>query len=154
MGYFRIEDLQADRTPCQLHLDVCDLTAQWPSSERDTLAAQVRYIFQQRAGQPCAKSTVTATCETRLNASTGLGRARGEALETVHHLYMARMKGYIDDHQYKTFDNAYHEAVRMLNGLERKLEQRLPQTPTADLTPNPEPRTLTSDASSPRTDAT
>lgn len=55
-----------------------------------------------------------------------MNRARGEALETVHHLYVAHLKRYIDLRAYESFRDRYLECVRMLNGLERTLEKRLP----------------------------
>lgn len=56
-----------------------------------------------------------------------MNRARTEALETVHHLHIAEMKGYIDEDAYASFRARYEECVRMLNGLERTLEKNLPE---------------------------
>jgi hypothetical protein len=56
-----------------------------------------------------------------------VNRARGEALETVHHLYVAKLKGHIDEQQYNEYRGRYVQCVRMLNGLERTLEQQLDQ---------------------------
>ena len=70
-------------------------------------------------------------------------RARGEALETVHHLYIAKCKGYISADGYERLRERYLECVRMLNGMERTLEKQLPENsrkwPTQAV---PEPRTL------------
>ncbi|MBC8105089.1 MAG: four helix bundle protein, partial [Anaerolineae bacterium] len=60
------------------------------------------------------------------NRIEGVNRCRCEALETVHHLYIAKRKGYIEPQLYESFYDRYHECVRMLNGLERSLEQQLP----------------------------
>ena len=32
--YMAVEDLEVYRKLCQLHLEVCDLTHQWPAEER------------------------------------------------------------------------------------------------------------------------
>ena len=56
-----------------------------------------------------------------------MNRARGEALETVHHLYVAHLKGYETEETYLSYRERYEECVRMLNGLERRLEKLLPE---------------------------
>ncbi len=56
-----------------------------------------------------------------------MNRARGETLETVHHLYIAKLKGYLAGDDYEVLRERYLECVRMLNGLERTLEKQLPQ---------------------------
>ncbi|MGB4258143.1 MAG: hypothetical protein WBL15_10635, partial [Phycisphaerae bacterium] len=50
------------------------------------------------------------------------------ALETVHHLYVAQLKGYISTCEYESFRERYLECVRMLNGMGKTLERQLPQT--------------------------
>jgi four helix bundle protein len=59
------------------------------------------------------------------NKIEGVNRARGEALETVHHLNVARMKDYLAPEMYESFRDRYLECVRMLNGLERTPEKQL-----------------------------
>ena len=60
------------------------------------------------------------------NKIEGVNRSRGEAGETIHHLFMAKLKGYIDQSTYGTYRNRYKECIRMLNGLEKSLEMNLP----------------------------
>ena len=59
------------------------------------------------------------------NKIEGVNRSRGEALETIHHLYIAKLKGYLTGEQYSQYRGRYLECVRMLNGLERVLERQL-----------------------------
>jgi len=40
--YMVVEDLDVYRKLCQLHLEVCDLTHQWPPEERYELGSQAR----------------------------------------------------------------------------------------------------------------
>jgi hypothetical protein len=40
---------------------------------------------------------------------------------------MARQKGYISADVYESFRAKYKECIRMLNGLEKTLEQKLPE---------------------------
>ena len=58
----------------------------------------------------------------------GVNRARGEALETIHHLYIAKLKGYVAASVYEGTRERYLECVRMLNGLEKSLERQLPES--------------------------
>jgi hypothetical protein len=56
-----------------------------------------------------------------------VNRSRGEAAETIHHLYMAKEKGYMNLDVYNSFRGRYKECIRMLNGLEKTLERKLPE---------------------------
>ena len=58
----------------------------------------------------------------------GVNRSRGEALETVHHLFIARLKSYMTQEAYTELRSRYRECIRMLNGLERTLERKLPES--------------------------
>ncbi len=120
--YMRIEDLQVYQKLCDLHLDVCDLAKSWPAEEKYELGSQVRRSSNSAAAQLAEKN-----CDRHVrNRIEGVNRARGEALETVHHLFMALRKKYLPFEVYESFRERYHECVRMLNGLERKFEQQLP----------------------------
>jgi hypothetical protein len=61
------------------------------------------------------------------NKIEGVNRSRGEAGETVHHLFMAKLKGYITEEIYREFRGRYKECIRMLNGLEKTLERKVPK---------------------------
>ena len=69
-----------------------------------------------------------------------MNRSRGEAAETIHHLYMAKLKGHIDTKTYEAYRQRYQECIRMLNGLERSIEKQLPtsQRQWPDNNPVPE----------------
>jgi hypothetical protein len=43
-------------------------------------------------------------------------QARGEAAETIHHLFMAKLKGYITEKVYLEIRGRYKECIHMLNG--------------------------------------
>jgi hypothetical protein len=60
------------------------------------------------------------------NKVEGVNRSRGEVNETIHHLFMAKLKGYLTEQVYEKFRKRYKECVRMLNGLEKTLERKLP----------------------------
>ena len=120
--FFRVEDLDVYRRLCTLHIEVCDASRSWPADERFELAAQVR-----RSSNSSPANLAEKHSDRHLkNKIEGVNRARGEALETVHHLYVAKLKGYVRDDVYESFRDRYVECVRMLNGLERTLERQLP----------------------------
>ena len=137
--YFRVEDLQVYDRLCRLHIEVCDLSHAWPGEERYELASQAR---RSSNSSPANLAEKHSDRHVR-NKIEGVNRARGEALETVHHLNIAKMKGYISQDAYEAYRERYQECVRMLNGLERKLEQQLNSCdrrwPGEDFPLNPEP---------------
>ena len=121
--YMEVENLQVYQKLCQLHIEVCDLSHAWPSEERYELGSQIRRSSNSSPSQLAEKHDDRHI----RNKIEGVNRGRGEANETIHHLYMAKLKGYIDDGAYRSYRGRYKECVRMLNGLERTLEQHLPE---------------------------
>lgn len=119
--FMRVEDLQVYQKLCDLHLEVCDLTRLWPAEEKFELASQARRSSNSSPAQLAEKHSDRHV----RNKIEGVNRARGEPLETVHHLFVACRKRYISDEVFNEFRSRYHECVRMLNGLERRLEQTL-----------------------------
>lgn len=80
-GYLEVEDLEVYRKLCELHIDVCDLTHQWPTEERYELGSQVRRSSNSSPAQLAEKND-----DRRVrNKIEGVNRSRGEASETVHH---------------------------------------------------------------------
>ena len=121
-AFMRVEDLLVYERRCDLHIEVCDLTHGWPAEERYELAGQAR-----RASNSAPAQLVEKHSDRHVrNKIEGVNRARGEALETIHHLYMATRKRYLGAEMFEAFRERYQECVRMLNGLERTLERQLP----------------------------
>src|SRR6478609_8834114 len=120
-SFMRVEDLSVYQKLCDLHIAVCDLTRKWPAEEKYELGSQVRRSSNSAPAQLAEKHSDRHV----RNKIEGVNRSRGEALETVHHLYVASQKRYIDLTLFESFRSRYHECVRMLNGLERKLELQL-----------------------------
>jgi four helix bundle protein len=136
--FMRIEDLQVYQKLCDLHLEVCQCSQAWPPDEKYELRSQVRRASNSAPAQLAEKHSDRHV----RNKIEGVNRARGEALETVHHLFISSRKGYIEPSVYEELRSRYHECVRMLNGLERTLERRLeprnrrfPPRPDPDNTP-------------------
>ena len=121
-NYMDVEDLEVYKKLCQLHIEVCDLTRSWPQEEKYELGSQVRRSSNSAPAQLAEKNDDRHI----RNKIEGVNRSRGEAAETIHHLYMAKLKGYITEIVYIEFRGRYKECIRMLNGLERTLERKLP----------------------------
>ena len=119
--FMRLEDLVVYQRLCELHVEVCNLVKSWPADERFELSSQVR-----RSSNSSPANLAEKHSDRHIrNKIEGVNRARGEALESVHHLYIAMLKSYVTKEQYSEFRERYVECVRMLNGLERALERHL-----------------------------
>jgi four helix bundle protein len=121
--YLDVADLQVYQKLCQLHIEICDVSHEWPAEERYELGSQVRRSSNSSPAQLAEKNDDRHI----RNKVEGVNRSRGEAGETIHHLFMARMKGYIKDDAYDSYRERYRECIRMLNGLEKSLERHLPE---------------------------
>jgi four helix bundle protein len=119
--YYRVEDLLVYQKLCDLHVEISSMTAKWPSEERFELSSQIRRSSNSSPANLAEKHSDRHV----KNKIEGVNRARGEALETVHPLFIAKRKSYIKDDTFEAYRERYQECIRMLNGLERKLEQQL-----------------------------
>ncbi len=122
-SYMDVEDLEIYQKLCRLHIEVCDLSHTWPPEERYEIGSQVRRSSNSSPAQLAEKNDDRHV----RNKIEGVNRSRGEAAETIHHLYMAKEKGYIKLDIYNSFRGRYKECIRMLNGLEKTLERKLPE---------------------------
>jgi len=121
-SYLDVDDLEVYRMLCQLHIDVCDLTHRWPSEEKYELGSQARRSSNSAPAQLAEKNDDRHI----RNKIEGVNRNRGEAAETIHHLFMAKLKQYITEEVYQDYRDRYKRCIRMLNGLEKTLERKLP----------------------------
>jgi len=122
--FFAVEDLEVYVRLCDLHIQVCDLSSLWPREEMYELGSQVR---RSSNSSPSQLAEMNDDRHIR-NKIEGVNRARGEAGETIHHLFMAHKKRYIDSKIFNDFRDSYRQCIRMLNGLERSLEKYVPAT--------------------------
>jgi len=122
-SYMDVEDLEVYQKLCRLHIEVCELTDEWPPAEKYEMGSQVRRSSNSSPAQLTEKNDDRHI----RNKIEGVNRSRGEAAETIHHLYMAKEKGYITVGVYNAFRGRYKECIRMLNGLEKTLERKLPE---------------------------
>jgi four helix bundle protein len=133
--FLAVEDLGVYQKLCALHIEVCELSRSWPPEEKFELGSQVRRSSNSAPAQLAEKHDDRHI----RNKIEGVNRSRGETAETIHHLYMAKLKGYINLSTYTLFKERYKECIRMLNGLEKTLEKHLPTTdrrwPTPPLNP-------------------
>jgi len=122
-NFLNVEDLDVYKKLCRLHTDVCDLTHNWPQEEKYELGSQARRSSNSAPAQLAEKNDDRHI----RNKIEGVNRARGEAAETIHHLFMAKLKGYITEKVYLEIRGRYKECIRMLNGLEKTLERKIPE---------------------------
>ena len=99
------------------------MTNTWPPEEKYELGSQVRRSSNSSPAQLAEKNDDRHI----RNKIEGVNRSRGEAAETIHHLFIAKLKGYITEEIYLGFRDRYRECIRMLNGLEKTLEQKIPE---------------------------
>jgi four helix bundle protein len=121
--YMDVEDLDVYKRLCRLHIEVCDLTHGWPQGEKFELGSQIRRSSNSAPAQLAVKNDDRHI----RNKIEGVNRSRGEVAETIHHLFMAKLKGYLPETGYTEFRDRYKECIRMLNGLEKTLERKLPK---------------------------
>ena len=121
--YLAVEDLEVYQKLCRLYIDVCDLTHDWPREEKFELGSQARRSSNSSPSQLAEKNDDRHV----RNKIEGVNRSRGEAAETIHHLYVARLKNYISDATHLDFRERYKQCIRMLNGLEKSLERKIPE---------------------------
>ena len=120
--YMDVEDLDVYRRLCQLHIDVCEVSHQWPSEEKYELGSQARRSSNSAPAQLAEKNDDRHV----RNKIEGVNRSRGEAAETIHHLFMASLKRHMAVEVFAGFRTRYKECIRMLNGLEKTLVRKLP----------------------------
>lgn len=120
--YMDVEDLEVYRKLCELHIEICDLTHSWPNEERYEIGSQIRRSSNSSPAQLAEKNDDRHV----RNKIEGVNRSRGEAAETIHHLFMARRKHYVSEEVYQSIRARYKECIRMLNGLEKTLERKIP----------------------------
>ncbi len=118
-----VEDLEVYKKFCRLHIEVCELTHTRPQEEKYELGGQARRSSNSSPAQLAEKNDDRHI----RNKIEGVNRSRGEAAETIHHLFMAKLKGYITDKVYFEFRGRYKECIRVLNGLEKTLEHKIPE---------------------------
>jgi len=80
--YMDVEDLDMYQKLCRLHIDVCDLSHEWPAEEKYELGSQARRSSNSAPAQLAEKHSDRHI----KNKIEGVNRSRGEAAETIHHL--------------------------------------------------------------------
>jgi len=121
-SYMDVENLEVYQKLCRLHIEICNLSHAWPSEEKYEIGSQIRRSSNSSPAQLAEKNDDRHV----RNKIEGVNRSRGEAAETIHHLFVAKEKGYITAEIYGSFRTRYKECIRMLNGLEKTLERKLP----------------------------
>lgn len=107
-SYMDVEDLEVYQKLCRLHIEVCDLSHAWPAEEKYEIGSQIRRSSNSSPAQLAEKNDDRHV----RNKIEGVNRSRGEAAETIHHLFMAKEKCYITAELYESFRTRYKECIR------------------------------------------
>lgn len=111
------EDLEVYQKLCQLHLEISQISLNFPKFELHELGSQIR-----RSSNAIPANIAEGWNNRHINIYLeGINRAMGELQETLHHLNMAFKKGYLPKEGYEGYRGRYFEAAKMLRGLERSL---------------------------------
>jgi len=144
-SYMDVEDLEVYQKLCRLHIEICDLSHAWPSEERYEIGSQIRRSSNSSPAQLAEKNDDRHV----RNKIEGVNRSRGEAAETIHHLFIAKEKAYVPVEVYASFRARYKECIRMLNGLEKTLERKLQKESDDGSSENTQSPTVTAPDSMP-----
>jgi four helix bundle protein len=132
MGAFkRIEDLDVYQRLCQLHIEICELSYRWPSDEKYELGSQIRRSSNSAPAQ-LAERYDDRHIRSKIE---GANRSRGEVGKTVHHLYIAHLKGYLKFEDYGGYRERYKECTRMLTASSALSNNNYPSQNVAGLFP-------------------
>ena len=82
-NYLDVEDSEVYRKLCKLHIEVCNLTREWPLEEKYELGGHARRSSNSAPAQLSEKNDDRHI----RNKIEGVNRSRGEAGETIHHLF-------------------------------------------------------------------
>jgi four helix bundle protein len=103
--YRRLEDLIVYQKLCRLHIEISEITHRWRAEEKYELGSQARRSSNSAPAQLAEKYDDRHV----RNKIEGVNRSRGEAAETVHHLFMAQMKSYESQTLYEEYRSRYQE---------------------------------------------
>jgi len=125
------EDLEVYQRLCELHLEVNEMTFDFPKFELFELGSQLR-----RSSNSAPANIAEGWNNKHTNIYLeGINRAQGEIRETKHHIKMAFKKRYIGEPRYEDLTSRYDECGRMLTGLENSLTSWKSMTKNRHLSP-------------------
>ena len=114
----RVEDLQVYQYLCALVFEVHELTMRFPKFEMYELGSQLR---RSSNSAPANLAEGFGNKHTKIYTES-ISRAQGEIRETVHHLRVARKKGYLSEEEITHLVTEYERCSKMLFSLEYALE--------------------------------
>jgi four helix bundle protein len=122
-NYLDVEDLEVYKKLCRLHIEISELTHIWPQEEKYELGSQARRSSNSAPAQLAEKNDDRHI----RHKIEGINCGRGEAAETIHHLFMTKLKGYMSEEIYSEIKIRFKEFIPILNGLEKTLERKIPK---------------------------
>ena len=114
------EDLDVYQKLVELHLEINELSLEFPKFEMYELGSQIR-----RCSNSAPANLAEGWSNKHINIYIeGVNRAQSEVQETKHHLYVCFRKGYLKEDKYREYKSRCDECGKMLKGLERSLESK------------------------------
>lgn len=118
------KDLEVYRELYKLHMEVHNLTLNFPDFEKYELGSQLR-----RSSNSAPTNLAKGWNNKHINIYLeSINRAQGEVQETKHHLSIALDKKYISKEKYEDFITKYNICGKMLTALKKSLERYRPIT--------------------------
>ena len=117
--------LDVRRKSHALTLDICQITANFPTTERYGLSSQL----QRAAASKGANLAEGCGRETDLDFRRFVQIASGSACELEYHLILSKDLASIDEQSHESLDFQVNEVKRMLVGLSRYPRSRLDAVP-------------------------
>ena len=114
----RFEDLEVYQKLCALHLDIHELTINFPEFEMHEIGSELR---QSSNSAPAFIAEGCSNKHTRLYLEK-IARASGEVRQTKHYLNISLKKSYIELQKHKELIYQYDECERMLKTLEKSIK--------------------------------
>ncbi|MBI5739834.1 MAG: four helix bundle protein [Nitrospirae bacterium] len=126
------EDLEVYKKLCSLHLEISNLTFEFPEFELHELGSQLR-----KSSNSAPSSIIENWNNKNINSSLeGIKQALKELRGTRHHLRMSLQKSYIDKLTYTGLIHNCNECERMLLSLQKSLTWKYPTSLTKNQFPD------------------
>jgi len=118
-----VEDLQVYRKLCVLHLEINDITINFPEFELYELGAQLR------KSSNAAPASIAQGWNNKHLSLEVIHKVLGELSGTKHYLKIAFKKCYIEQSKYADLIRQCDECERLLNSLEKSIYWRSKPSP-------------------------
>lgn len=118
-----LEDLEVYQKLSRLHIEICDLSHRWPNEEKYEIGSQIRRSSNSSPAQLAEKNDDGHV----RNKIEGVNRSRVRSQRPYTTCSWPGRKVTSRVESYGVFSRQVQECIRMLDGLEKTLETKLPE---------------------------